>query len=294
MKRCALRCGLRAGPPQSEHCQEIPGWGEYSQERNQHPDGRWAAPEEVSHVPRGTFSHFNTPFHVCQLQLFAFFKSCYQILALEVPLCYITIFVRVFSPSAQLSASCWETHWNAAPLSQTFIYFFYLLHAHSVCAWEVFIFELRDAFFSLLGYICFVCKQKDETEDVSTLNWAKLRLCNYFFFITALCCVLLCNVHKPWIFESLGSVVRLWCSIQQIPSSGMEPRGEAVSSEKLAAIEDEEVLNKMVSLPSFGYSRSASVVWSLQAQVKCGSSELRAVEGSAASDVPSNFLARLL
>lgn len=56
----------------------------------------------------------------------------------------------------------------------------------------------------------------------------------------------------------------------------MESRGEAVSSEKLAAIEDEEVLNQMVSRTSFGYFRSASVVCSLQAQVKWGKSGLHA------------------
>lgn len=59
----------------------------------------------------------------------------------------------------------------------------------------------------------------------------------------------------------------LWCSIQQFSSSGMESRGEAVSSEKLAAIEDEEVLNKMVSRPSFIL------------QIKWGTSGLHAARG---------------
>lgn len=68
----------------------------------------------------------------------------------------------------------------------------------------------------------------------------------------------------------------------------MESRSGAVSSEQLAAIEDEEVLNKMVSRPLFGYFGSASVVRSLQAQVECGSSEVHAVEGRAAPDVSSN------
>lgn len=73
----------------------------------------------------------------------------------------------------------------------------------------------------------------------------------------------------------------------------MESRSGAVSSEQLAAIEDEEVLNKMVSRPSVGYFGSASVVRSLQAQVKCGSSEVHAVERRAAPDVSSNSLLNL-
>lgn len=73
----------------------------------------------------------------------------------------------------------------------------------------------------------------------------------------------------------------------------MESRSGAVSSEQLAAIEDEEVLNNMVSRASFGYFGSASVVRSLQAQVKCGSSEVHAVEGRAAPGVSSNSFLNL-
>lgn len=81
-------------------------------------------------------------------------SSCYQTLVLVVPLQYITIFVRVFSPSTQLSPVAERPTGRLLQLVKHFYFIFYI---HPQCVSQVFIFELLRFFFcSPLGYIWWV------------------------------------------------------------------------------------------------------------------------------------------
>lgn len=94
------------------------------------------------------------PFSTLQASSLCILSSCYQILALVVPLQYITIFVRVFSPSTQLSPVAERPTGRLLQLVKHFYFIFYI---HPQFVSQVFIFELlRCFFFSPLGYICSV------------------------------------------------------------------------------------------------------------------------------------------
>lgn len=166
MKRCALRRGLVSGPglrslnaarrrgeerwqveekiPERET--SIRTAGERLQRRRRPSSASPSSPISTGFAPSGLDSA--SVFSLHSFKLLSDSCTCGP-----APVHYYIC--TCFQSLRTALASCWETHWKAPPVSQTFL--FHFLHTSSVCVSQVFIFELlRCFFFSPLGYICSV------------------------------------------------------------------------------------------------------------------------------------------
>lgn len=182
MKRCGLRCDVRAGFSQSERPEEI--WDNGEEDLASWQTGEWLLDSQ-----RSLFLSPIFPF----LEIILLLPSCFS--RLPLPFCprahtfmllsdsfwmvsfrYITIFVRVFSTSTPLSASCWETRWRGVPVRQTFIFTYYM---SSVCVCG----ESQKCLSLSYWDAASALKRKKDLE-VSFLS-GKRSLCN--IFIAGLC-----------------------------------------------------------------------------------------------------------
>lgn len=138
MQRCALRCGLVSGPGLRSLNAARRRGEERRQVKEKIPERetsiRTAGERLQREAPGRPWRHLLLPFPrvllppVSSLQASSvcILSSCYQTLALVVPLQYITIFVRVFSPSTQLSPVAERPTGRLLQLVKLFFFFFYI------------------------------------------------------------------------------------------------------------------------------------------------------------------------